>query len=166
MVTVAQVATDCCIRSRASPPSRPLPWYQTVPDPRQVSWLVCVLPCRSSCKPEAVKNPHENHSRHSGDFSKLLKEGFVLFLFSLECSVAGAYRNVPFAGLPPSRDDKLLAGLLSGLFPFHLRSAHSDDYSVGLPSTILFPCLLLELVQHSPQALPPRSCPLSDVKAL
>lgn len=47
----------------------------------------------------------------SGDFFKLFKEGFILFLFLSEWSVVVAYHNIPFVGLPFSHDDKLLVGL-------------------------------------------------------
>lgn len=98
----------------------------------------------------------------SGDFFKLFKEGLILFLFLTEWSVAGAYHNILFVGLPFSHGNKLLAGLSSGLFLFHLCSAHSDHSSVDLPSSIFLPCLLVKLVSihcGTPvvQAIPPCS---------
>lgn len=107
----------------------------------------------------------------SGDFFKLFKAGFILFLFLIKGSVADACHNIPFVGLPFSHNYKLLAGLSSGLFLFHLCSAHSDYSSVDFPPSIFLPCLLLKLVSihcGTPvmQAVPPGSCHPSNVTAL
>lgn len=89
-----------------------------------------------------VKNPHENHSTQSGDFLKLFKEGFLLFLFFIESSVAGAYHNVPFISLHFSLDSKLVVDCQGFLYSSYALHIHTLLYR---PSIFLL-CLLIKPV--------------------
>lgn len=106
-----------------------------------------------------LKSPHENHSMQSGHFFKLFKEGFILFLFLIKRSVAGAYHNIPFVDLPFIPDNKLSIGLSRLLF--HLGSVCSNypfmkssvSLSHLLAKLVFIPCIIPVVQSHHVPAM-------------